>query len=180
MGRGGAEARVECCTAYIAFGANIGSPEKSIADALKHLEEMPIIELVASSPLYRTAPVGGPSGQPDFLNAVARVRTGLAPCELLARCLEIERRMGRRRDVRWGPRSIDLDLLLYEERVVESGDCRVPHPALRERPFVLVPLLDVAPENLALPPDGAALIDVARQALTADGEDLESFRKKRI
>ena len=110
------------------------------------------MEIIRVSSLYETAPVGV-TDQPDFLNAVAAVQTGLGPLETLDALLHIENQMGRVRTERWGPRVIDLDLLLYGGERVSSPGLTVPHPRLRERAFVLVPLAEIAPE-LRLPGDG--------------------------
>jgi 2-amino-4-hydroxy-6-hydroxymethyldihydropteridine diphosphokinase len=103
------------------------------------------VRAVEPSPVYRTTPVGGVP-QDDFWNAVARVETTLRPLPLLALLNDIERRHGRSRFVRWGPRTLDLDLLLYGDRVIRHPRLRVPHPELHRRGFVLVPLADLAPD----------------------------------
>jgi len=166
--------------AYIALGGNIGNPEQAIFKSLQLLGNEPIIEVLEVSPYYLNAAVGGPVGQADFVNAVAHVRTSLTPEALLGRCLEVEQALGRERTDRWGPRTIDLDVVLYGGIVSTSEHCEVPHPKMRERPFVLVPLLDVADERLALPPDGMPLIDAAVAALTLFGTTLSEYRKKRL
>ena len=128
---------------------------------MRKLGAEPAIELGRVSSLYETAPVGL-TDQPDFLNAVAAVRTTLAPRDLLDRLLRVENRMGRVRNLRWGPRVIDLDLLLYGDAQVETLGLTVPHPRLRERAFVLVPLAEIAPD-LRLPGDEAAVGDLAKR-----------------
>ena len=136
--------------AYVALGANLGDREASLRGALSRLVAGPGIELHAVSPVYETAPVGY-TDQPSFLNMVARVGTEWPPLELLRRLLEIEREMGRVRDVRWGPRDIDLDLLLVGETSLDSPELTLPHPRMGERAFVLVPLRDVWQEGRDFP-----------------------------
>lgn len=127
----------------IGAGANLGVPCDNLARGLTHLAQLPQLRVSALSRVYESDPVGPP--QPRFLNAAVRVTTGLSALELLDQLLAIEARLGRIRDVRWGPRTLDLDVL-WSERPVEHVRLRVPHPELRMRPFALAPLLDVAPE----------------------------------
>lgn len=126
----------------------------------------PALEVVRASSLYETAPVGR-TDQPDFLNAVALLRTSLPPRDLLDALLHVENRMGRVRTLRWGPRVIDLDLLLYGDAQVETPGLTIPHPRLRERAFVLVPLAEIAPD-LRLPGDGKRVLELA-EILSGDG-----------
>lgn len=132
--------------AYIGLGANLGRREKTITAALNALETTREIEVASVSSLYETDPVGGPPGQPKFLNAAAHLRTTLSPERLLKVCIRIEEALGRRRDVHWGPRTIDLDLLLYDREIRASAELTLPHPFLHERRFVLEPLAEIAPE----------------------------------
>lgn len=164
-------------TVYIGLGGNLGDVKSAIKRAVQILSDEPIMHLVAMSGLYRTAPVGGPPGQPDYVNAAARFETSLAPEALLARCLDVEQQLGRVRDRHWGPRTIDLDVLLFGERVIDTPKLRVPHPRLRERLFALAPLRDAAPGDLALPPDGKKLSDVIRDAALSAGATIEDFTK---
>jgi 2-amino-4-hydroxy-6-hydroxymethyldihydropteridine diphosphokinase len=140
--------------AYIGIGSNLGNREATIAEAMKQLGAERGIELVASSSLRETEPVGYES-QPRFLNGAALVETELSPRALLGRLLAIERRLGRVRGEgpRFGPRTIDLDLLLYGEEVVDEPGLRVPHPRLHERRFVLEPLAELDP-GLEIPGHG--------------------------
>jgi 2-amino-4-hydroxy-6-hydroxymethyldihydropteridine diphosphokinase len=131
-------------TAYVAFGSNRGPRRSLLERALRALGETPGVRLERVSPLYRTDPVGGPK-QPPFLNGVARLRTRLAPAALLASLLAIERSLGRRRAVRWGPRRIDLDLVALGARRSSTPTLTLPHPRYHERRFVLAPLADIAP-----------------------------------
>jgi len=136
---------VERITAYLGLGTNLGDRQGNIQIALRKLAELPTMEIGRVSSLYETAPVGV-TDQPDFLNVVAAVRTGLGPLETLDVLLHIENQMGRVRTERWGPRVIDLDLLLYGGERISSPRLTVPHPRLRERAFVLIPLAEIAPE----------------------------------
>lgn len=126
--------------AYIGLGANLGEREETIRAAVAKLPGV-----VAVSPLRETDPVGV-TDQPRFLNGVAALETELAPRELLDVLLAIERRLGRERRERWGPRTIDLDLLLYGDEVIDEDGLKIPHPRLHERRFVLEPLADLAPQ----------------------------------
>lgn len=132
--------------AYVALGSNLDEPRGQVERALAELAGLPGSRLVARSSLYRTRPFG-PVAQPDFVNAVAGLLTTLEPAELLAALQAIEQRLGRERTaVRWGPRRIDLDLLVQGgARSAEPG-LQLPHPGLAERAFVLVPLAEIAPE----------------------------------
>lgn len=134
-------------TACIGLGANLGDAAGTLRAALDAIGQLPGTTLVAASALYVT-PAWGVQEQPDFVNAAARVRTTLPAPGLLAALLEIERQWGRdrSRELRWGPRTLDLDLLLYGEQVVDLPGLQVPHPRLHERAFALIPLAEVAPE----------------------------------
>ncbi len=131
--------------AYIALGSNLDGPRRQVERALAALARLPHTCVVAHSRLYRTAP-WGVVDQPDFINAVARLDTALAPHALLTALLDLEARAGRVRGVRNGPRVLDLDLLWYGGETLHLPDLEVPHPRLHERAFVLVPLADVAPD----------------------------------
>lgn len=131
--------------AYVGLGSNLDEPVVQVRRALVALEALPQTRLVARSSLYRSPPMGPPD-QPDYVNAVAALLTALPAAELLAALQAIEAAQGRRRDgPRWGPRTLDLDLLLYGDLALNSETLVLPHPGLAERPFVLVPLLEVAP-----------------------------------
>ncbi|MHC4220199.1 MAG: 2-amino-4-hydroxy-6-hydroxymethyldihydropteridine diphosphokinase [Planctomycetota bacterium] len=135
--------------AYIALGSNLGDRRRLLESALDHLRGIAGVELVSASDLIETMPQG-PAGQRPYLNGAAALRTGLAPRELLDAMLTIETAHGRDRDRerRWGPRSLDLDLLLYGDLVIDEPDLTVPHPRLHERWFVLEPLARIAPDAL--------------------------------
>ena len=127
----------------MALGSNLGDRAQHIRDALRELAEAGDIRIVACSSLRETEPVGGPAGQPRFLNAVAELATALEPRALLERMQEIEQRHARRRGVVNGPRTLDLDLLLYNDQVVDAPDLCVPHPRMWQRAFVMEPLAEV-------------------------------------
>ena len=131
--------------AYVALGANLADPTTQVRAALTALTELPQSELLRASSLYRTAPVGIVH-QPDFINAVAALETTLAPHDLLAALFAIEAAFGRRRDYHHAPRTLDLDLLLYDDQVIDSPQLTLPHPRLHLRAFVIAPLLEIAPD----------------------------------
>lgn len=138
--------RVRWSPAYIGVGSNLQSPARQVDAAIDQLGEIANTRVVSSSSLYRSAPFGGIE-QPDFVNAVAAVLTQLEPAELLAALHAIEAAHGRERDdMRWGPRVLDLDLLVYSDRQVEKPDLTIPHPGIGERNFVLLPLGEIAPD----------------------------------
>lgn len=129
---------------FLGLGSNMGDRRANLKAALRFISSHPCITLLKISSFYETAPVGY-TDQPDFLNAVAQVKTGLTPCELLGFLQRIENRLKRVRTVRWGPRTIDLDILLFDEEVIEEKDLVIPHPRMAERLFVLEPLAEIAP-----------------------------------
>jgi 2-amino-4-hydroxy-6-hydroxymethyldihydropteridine diphosphokinase len=131
--------------AYVALGANLGDPQRTVRAALDALARLPKSTLLSSSSLYRTAPVGL-AGQPDFINAVAALETGLPADDLLEALFAIEREFGRVRKAKNGPRTLDLDLLLYDALTVDTPHLHLPHPRLHLRAFVIVPLAEIAPD----------------------------------
>ena len=134
--------------AYVGLGSNLGRRERNIEAALNALQTTRGVEVVAISSLYETDPVGGPEEQPRFINAAAHVRTTLGPARLLAVCNQIEDALGRQREIRWGPRTIDVDLLIYDREIRADPELTLPHPLLHERRFVLEPLAEIAPDLL--------------------------------
>lgn len=134
--------------AYIAMGSNQGHRQKNIAAALNALELTRGVDVDAVSPLYETEPEGGPDDQDPYINGVARIHTSLTPERLLAVCQHIEDSLGRKRAVRWGPRTIDLDLLLYDTELRSDPELTLPHPMMHERTFVMRPLCDIAPDGV--------------------------------
>lgn len=131
--------------AVLGLGGNIGDTRKLLADALVALAAHPDIRVVAVSALYETPP-WGKTDQPPFLNAAVRIETALPPRRLLEAILEIERDLGRERTERWGPRTVDIDILLFGTGPVDEPGLHIPHPHLHERAFALAPLIDVMPE----------------------------------
>ena len=152
---------------FIGLGSNQGDSEAHLDQALEGLSRLPRSALIRCSPRYWTAPVGD-TAQPEFLNAVAELDTALEPLDLLRRMQQIEDDLGRARDSgrRWGPRTIDLDLLLFGHAVIRHTDLVVPHPRLASRAFVLKPLADLAP-RLEIP--GKARVAELLAELDTDG-----------
>jgi 2-amino-4-hydroxy-6-hydroxymethyldihydropteridine diphosphokinase len=140
--------------AAVALGSNLDDPEAQVTRGFDELGALPGTEVIGRSRLYRTAPVGYVD-QPDFVNACALVETRLAPRELLDALLALEKRHGRERGIPNGPRTLDLDIVLYGERVIDEPGLKVPHPRAHERMFVLVPLVDVWPDAV-IPGHGRA------------------------
>jgi 2-amino-4-hydroxy-6-hydroxymethyldihydropteridine diphosphokinase len=136
----------EPVTAAIALGANLGDRESNIREALRLLDAHDAIRVVRVSDLMENEAVGSPAEAPSFLNGVALLETTLTPGELLAVLLDVERNLGRERGERNAPRTLELDLLLYGDRVIDQPGLQVPHPRMHERTFVLWPLLQVAPK----------------------------------
>lgn len=133
-------------TAYIGLGSNLGDRERTLRNALEKLDERADVEVVQVSEFRETEPVGGPP-QGNFVNGAAELRTTLEPGELVEVLHEVEAEFGRTREVRWGPRTLDMDLLLYEDRHIDTPDLKVPHPRLHTRRFVLEPLWDLCPNR---------------------------------
>ena len=158
--------------AYIALGANLGDPAATVKAAFSALAELPQTRLVATSALYRSAPVGI-TEQPEFVNAVASVETTLAPEALLDALLVIEQQFGRVRAEKNGPRTLDLDILLYGEQIIDTARLTLPHPRLHLRAFVLYPLADLAP-TLDLP--GRGLLAAWLPAVANQGIERLSFK----
>jgi 2-amino-4-hydroxy-6-hydroxymethyldihydropteridine diphosphokinase len=131
--------------AYIALGSNMGDKSGNLDEAVRMLGETPGIKVTRVSSYVETEPVGYVD-QDSFINAALSVETTLSPHELLRACLGIEDSLGRVRTVHWGPRTIDMDVLLYGGEVIDAPDLKVPHPLMHERAFVLVPLAEIAPD----------------------------------
>jgi len=140
--------------AFVGLGANLGEPESGVREALGQLDSIPHTRVVKSSSLYRSQPLGY-AAQPPFVNAVAQLETGLPAERLLAELHAIEARHGRQRSFPNAPRTLDLDLLLFGNAVIDTGNLKVPHPRMHERAFVLLPLVEIAPEA-GVPGRGAA------------------------
>ena len=131
--------------AYVALGSNLQQPQVQVSQALRELDQLPQTRVTARSSLYRTAPVGY-DNQPDFINAVARVETTLAPLALLRALLALEDTHGRERPFPNAPRVLDLDLLLYDDMHMQTAELTLPHPRMQDRGFVMLPLAEIAPE----------------------------------
>ncbi|WP_407552080.1 2-amino-4-hydroxy-6-hydroxymethyldihydropteridine diphosphokinase [Vibrio parahaemolyticus] len=148
-------------TAYIAVGSNLADPVSQAQQAIEALKTLPNSEFVHASSLYSSTPMG-PQNQPDYINAVVAIKTNLTPLELLDCTQAIEQEQGRvRKDERWGPRTLDLDIVLYGNEVINSERLIVPHYGMREREFVLYPLAEIAP-SLQLP-DGTEVSELLEQ-----------------
>lgn len=152
--------------AFVGLGGNVGAAVTTLRAAIGDLSALPDTQLLRASRLYRT-PAWGMEDQPDFVNAVAMLETQLAPQALLEHLLAIERIHGRLRDadLRWGPRTLDLDLLLYGDAVIDKPGLHVPHPQLHKRAFALQPLVEIAPETV-IPGIGRASDALAAMATT--------------
>jgi 2-amino-4-hydroxy-6-hydroxymethyldihydropteridine diphosphokinase len=151
---------------FIALGSNLDDPHRQVRRAFDELAGLPLTRVSAHSALYRSAPLGNPH-QPEFINAVARIETALAPHALLAALMAIEQSHGRTRSVPNAPRTLDLDLLLYGELTLHDKDLTLPHPRMHERAFVLAPLHEIA-GDCAIPGRGRVtelLKSVSAQAL---------------
>lgn len=140
-----AESGAARVTAFVALGSNLSGPQRQLRAAFDALARLPDTQVIAHSSLYRSAPVGY-ADQPDFVNAVAAIRTALSPRALLDALLTLERAHGRVREFANAPRTLDLDIVLYGEQVIHEPGLSVPHPRMHERAFVLVPLAEIAPD----------------------------------
>lgn len=144
----------------IALGSNVGEREMSLEKAIERLSQLPEIRLTAVSAFHVTQPVGGPAGQGEFLNAAARLETNLPARDLLELLHAIEAELGRVRTVHWGPRTIDLDLLLYGDQTIDEPGLNVPHPLMHQRAFVLAPACEIA-GDMRHPTTGKTLAELA-------------------
>jgi 2-amino-4-hydroxy-6-hydroxymethyldihydropteridine diphosphokinase len=142
--------------AYIGIGSNLDDPVRHIRSALAELEQLPHTRLVRQSSLYRSSPIGY-AAQPEFVNAVAQLETGLPAGRLLAELQEIEARHGRSRSFANAPRTLDLDVLLYGDAILDTAALKIPHPRMHERAFVLQPLTEIAPD-IEIPRRGSAKV----------------------
>lgn len=131
---------------YLSLGSNMGDRVEMLREAVRLLKEHPVIDIMKISSLYETDPVGF-TEQDAFLNMVVYLQTNLSAFELLEVCQDIERKLDRKREIRWGPRTIDLDILLYNQDELETEKLVIPHPRMHERAFVLVPLLELDPDQ---------------------------------
>ena len=140
-------AKSELAVAYIALGSNLENPELQVSQAMNDLGTLDQTQLVAKSSLYRSAPVGY-ADQPDFVNAVAKMATRLSPKKLLEALLLAEQQRGRVRTFQNAPRTLDLDILLYNDLIIHEDGLTIPHPHMHQRAFVLAPLFEIAPDAL--------------------------------
>jgi 2-amino-4-hydroxy-6-hydroxymethyldihydropteridine diphosphokinase len=143
--------------AFLGLGSNLGDRLANLQAAVEALQAEPGLRVTASSGVWETKPVGGPP-QPDYLNAVIRIETDLSARDLLDVARRVEARLGRVRKERWGARTLDVDVLLYDEEEIDEPDLVIPHPRIRQRAFVLLPLLELEPDPVL--PDGTRLKDV--------------------
>lgn len=153
-------------TVYLSLGGNLGDPASAMAAALQMLDNDEQTRVTAVSSLYRTAPWGR-TDQPDFINACAELSTSREPRDFLELCLDVERRLKRVRQERWGPRLIDIDVLTFGRRIVQEPGLDIPHPRMLERAFVVVPLAEIAPDM------AAGSITVRQRAATLDRAGIE-------
>jgi 2-amino-4-hydroxy-6-hydroxymethyldihydropteridine diphosphokinase len=147
--------------AFLSLGSNLGDRLATLQRAVRSLADRDV-RAVASSRVWETEPVGGPEEQPPYLNAVIRVETDLEPLDLLAAANAVEADEGRVREVRWGPRTLDVDLLLFDRVTMEDPVLTIPHPRMTERSFVLLPLLELDPDPRL--PDGTRVLELPTPA----------------
>lgn len=133
--------------AYIGIGSNLGDRLKNLKKALKSIGNSGTMTIEKESSVYETEPVGLETCD-WFLNMVIQIKTHLSPLELLDTLLEIEKKMGREKRIRWGPRKIDLDILIYEDKIIQNEKLTIPHPQMHKRRFVLIPLVEIAKEKV--------------------------------
>ena len=132
--------------AYLGLGSNIGDRKQQLLKAIDLIGNIKGIKVTKQSSIYETAPIGYPD-QPNFLNLCLEIETELSPQQLLKHCLDIEQQLHRVREIRWGPRTLDIDILLYSDDIIETDNLSVPHPRMQERAFVLIPLNDIASDK---------------------------------
>ncbi|MCI2790056.1 2-amino-4-hydroxy-6-hydroxymethyldihydropteridine diphosphokinase [Staphylococcus warneri] len=133
--------------AYLGLGSNMGDRAHQLQQAIQIIDRFQHIDVASVSPIYETEPVGY-TDQPQFLNLCIEIETTLKPQELLKRCLETEQALHRVRKIRWGPRTLDVDILLYGNEIIEEDNLIIPHPRMVERAFVLIPLNDIASKHI--------------------------------
>lgn len=132
--------------AYLGLGSNIGDRKQQLLKAIDLIGNIKGIKVTKQSSIYETAPIGY-TDQPNFLNLCLEIETELSPQQLLKQCLDIEQQLHRVREIRWGPRTLDIDILLYSDDIIETDNLSVPHPRMQERAFVLIPLNDIASDK---------------------------------
>ncbi|MEA4902857.1 2-amino-4-hydroxy-6-hydroxymethyldihydropteridine diphosphokinase [Desulfitobacterium sp.] len=144
--------------AYLSIGGNIGDRGKNLAEVCRRLREHPQLKLLKESSIFETKPWGN-LDQPDFWNQVLEIETDLPPLDLLELCQKIENELGRKRIIHWGPRTVDIDILTYDNREYKDDRLTLPHPRMEERAFVLAPLREIAPEYVL--PSGRRIEEVS-------------------
>ena len=132
--------------AYLGLGSNIGDRKQQLLKAIDLIGNIKGIKVTKQSSIYETAPIGY-TDQPNFLNLCFEIETELSPQQLLKHCLDIEQQLHRVREIRWGPRTLDIDILLYSDNIIETDNLSIPHPRMQERAFVLIPLNDIASDK---------------------------------
>ncbi|OIQ59236.1 2-amino-4-hydroxy-6-hydroxymethyldihydropteridine pyrophosphokinase [Moorella thermoacetica] len=160
--------------AYLGLGSNLGNREENLKQAVALLDAIAGLEVERISSWYETAPVGK-ADQGWFLNCVARIKTTMPARELLRAVMAVEQRLGRVRRERWGPRTIDIDILLYDDIKVTEPDLEIPHPRMLERAFVVIPLAEIAPDLLL--PDGRRAAEAARDGFP--GQEILPYKGNR-
>jgi 2-amino-4-hydroxy-6-hydroxymethyldihydropteridine diphosphokinase len=163
-------AQLKYTRAVLALGSNLGAPNDTLTEAVADLVDRPEVRLLAVSPVVQTKAVGGPEGQPDFLNMVITVETSLEPLELLRYCQSVENKHHRVREVHWGPRTLDVDVIVYGDVESQDPELTLPHPRAAERAFVLYPWSLIEP---AATLNGERIGELAAKA--ADFPDLAPF-----
>ena len=147
-------------TSYIGIGSNMGDPRRNCLDSIAKIDKLDDCEVTSVSSLYLTEPIGV-TGQEWYINGAVSVSTGLSPFEMIERLFEIEGRMGRVREKRWGPRIIDLDILLFGQDIINRDTLKVPHPMMHMRRFVMAPMAEIAPD-LIHPILGKSMVELLR------------------
>ena len=153
--------------AYLSLGSNIGNRSENCKKALRELNKVDGIKLLATSNLYETRPVGY-EDQANFVNMAAKIETDLSPSRLLFEMQNIEKRLGREKSFRWGPRIIDLDILLYGDKIINMPDLNIPHPRMNERAFVLIPLAEIG-AKVKHPVSGIGIAELRASLEEGDG-----------
>lgn len=156
-----------CIVAYLGLGSNMNHPKAQLERAVEAIERLPATRIIRKSPLYASKP-WGKLDQPDFLNMVVEIETGLSSHTLLQQCKRIEAEQGRKEGERWGPRPVDIDILLFGDKAIRTAGLVVPHPRMWERAFVLLPLANLRPDIVS--PGGMAIVDALHQLHIASQE----------
>jgi 2-amino-4-hydroxy-6-hydroxymethyldihydropteridine diphosphokinase len=164
---------------YLGLGSNVGNREELLIQAVNLLHQIPEVFVIRSSAIYETEPVGY-TEQAPFLNTVIEIKTSLSASELLVHTQRIEAELGRIRTFRWGPRTLDIDILLYENSWIHNGELQIPHPRMTERAFVLIPLAEIAPEAQIPYREGEGLRFLRVMDALAHVDGKEGVRKQKV